>query len=144
MPSKTFTDVDLRRSGALLPVRVQPAGTMIPGVAGSPPESTVVALIDTGAARTCISPRVAGGLGLEPVDRTRVYTPGGEAVLPVYCVDLVPLIGAVEKERPHFAYLTVYGMRPHARGFDCLLGRDVLQAAHLSYDGRRERFTISF
>ena len=144
MPSKTIKNADLEASGALLPVRIQPAGTSIPGVTERPQVRTVLALIDTGARATCVSPRVASALGLERLGWRRVETVGGPAVLPIYGVALVPLVDATEEERPHFVYVTVFGMKLGDGRFDCLLGRDILAAARFEYDGRDDSYGISF
>lgn len=112
------------------------------GVEGS--DRTVLALIDTGAGSTCISMRVARGLGLHRVGEAEVRLASGTAILPIYNVDIVPLLSSIQAEDPRFVYLLVYGAELSPGNYDCLIGRDILQAGKFTYVGHPGAFTISF
>lgn len=105
------------------------------------PEAEVVALIDTGANRSAVSPGVAAVLGIAPVavaDLNRADI--AVADIPVYAVRI--LIPATEGV---FAPLDVFvgGVRPNTPGAEALIGTDILANFTLGYHGPAREFTLS-
>lgn len=92
----------------------------------NPPAITVNALIDTGASSCVITPKVADQLGLVHTGYQKVSSVQDEQDRPVYYGTIffqwgkgkqVPLVSCPLKN------------------FDCLIGRDILQHWHFTYNG---------
>ncbi|MEZ4395949.1 MAG: retroviral-like aspartic protease family protein [Candidatus Krumholzibacteriia bacterium] len=107
-----------------------------PAPGGPPPNAKFfAALIDTGATRTCISPKVAAEVGLVPTGAQPMASAAGPGVANTYIADLVLPFGPV-----------VFGLRnyplgefkpPEEQRVQILLGRDILCKGHftLGHDG---------
>ncbi|MBL8669036.1 MAG: hypothetical protein JNK11_00155 [Alphaproteobacteria bacterium] len=101
--------------------------------AGSP--VTVWALIDTGAAESCIDEALAGTLGLKLIDWSGMTGIGGPAEHPVYMAELrAPALAWSLKDR-------LYGVRIDGEP-PVILGRDFLASCVLIYDGPGGSITI--
>ncbi len=105
-----------------------------------PAPVSVMAMIDTGAAATVITPAVAAGLAIQPTGTSLMVTPSTHQPVSAlqYHVDLV---------LPN--NLTVHGVRAIAapllgQHIQCLIGRDVLSFAVLTYLGHANMFVLSF
>jgi len=90
------------------------------------PSVKVRALIDTGASITVITPRVAGRLGLVHTGFEKISSVQDEQEQPVY-YGFIAFPWGSGKEIPIVAC--------PLKHFDCLIGRDVLQHWHFSYNG---------
>jgi len=99
-----------------------------------------LAMIDTGASGTVVTPMVIQQLGLKPVGVTMMSTPSTTAPVQVSQFNLglsfpngvfVPSIIAIE------APLS-------GQHIQCLIGRDVLKHGVLTYIGYMNQFTVSF
>lgn len=104
-----------------------------------PPFQSVPALIDTGAAESCIDQSLADELVLPLVDR-RVYSgAGGRHELNVYlAVIVIPVLG-MNQSGLFGAVRLRDGGSPHR----VLLGRTLLRGTVMVYDGRSGRVTLS-
>jgi hypothetical protein len=140
-PSWT-TSSDLRATGPTIDIRVavpqQLERVLRRDGAPVPRPRRVSALVDTGAHSTVISPAVVRDLGLHPVDRVAVETTGQQrqhARYRVRCLfppnDFVVDLYAIELD------IT-------SRYIEGLVGRDVLAHADLVYEGRFNRWSLTF
>ncbi|MFH1539004.1 MAG: retroviral-like aspartic protease family protein [bacterium] len=97
------------------------------------PEMTVQALIDTGASCSIITPDVAKKLNLHHTGFQTIASVQGSQRFPVYS-GLMVFHWKAAKAVPLVACpLKVY---------ECLIGRDILQHWHLSYNGVNGTLTI--
>jgi hypothetical protein len=86
----TISPLFLKEHGFVIPVTVQ-----TPSILCAPPFSkplrtiTAMALLDTGASRTCISDIIATDLELDQVGFTQTTTAGGPIISPDYAVDIL-------------------------------------------------------
>lgn len=97
------------------------------------PTARVRALIDTGAASSIITPRIADDAGLIHTGYQRIASVQDEQVQPVY-FGLIGFSWGMAKETP----LTACPLK----NFDCLIGRDVLMHWYLTYDGANGTIVI--
>jgi predicted aspartyl protease len=143
---RTFssTSPDLFASGPVVQISVGPSREMINALAplGAVIRSpfTVTALIDTGAYSTVLNPETIARLGLKPVGVAPITTPSTTTAvmcnryhINVYFAEDVVVENIFAIEAP------MGGIPYH-----CLIGRDVLRAATLLYEGRVNRYTLSF
>jgi hypothetical protein len=143
LPSFTFSFADLVSSGPTLQVRIGPSRAFVEALgqfANATPPVTVAALVDTGAQTTVLSPDVAAQLGLKPVGAVQIITP--TTIQPVPCDQFhinVYFSPDVVVENILAAQAPLIG-----HGFQCLIGRDVLQKGMLVYIGNQNQFTLTF
>lgn len=127
------------RTGPLLSVGVAAANSLAAGVTTHNEPFIFRALIDTGAALTCLAPSVAATVGLQPIG-LRAMTSATHAVpVNVYLVDLAIAFG---NSNHIISCLQVMEFNPHHSPFQMLLGRDVLCRGvfTMSFDGH---YTLS-
>ena len=103
------------------------------------------AIIDTGADQSCIAAALARVLRLRPIDTKRILTPAGSPIEAQVYWALVAFPGSSMDARG----LGVLGAsladeRVLGEPIVMLIGRDLLQQAHLNYDGPRGVFTLVF
>lgn len=143
MPSFTFSFADLISSGPTLQVRIGPSRAFVEAVGefGSVAAPVaVMAMVDTGAQTTVLSPDVAAQLGLKPVGAVPIITP--TTTKPVQCDQFhvnVYFSPDVVVENVLAAQAPLIG-----HGFQCLIGRDVLAKGVLVYIGNENQFTLTF
>ena len=104
----------------------------------------VPALIDTGANASAVDPYIARILDLDPVDYAPLHTPSGAAAgeYPVYEIQLA---FAESEIRGDLGIVEVLGCESlSANGYLMLLGRDVLDLGHFTYDGPAGTFTLDY
>jgi len=101
---------------------------------------SVTALVDTGAQTTVLSPDVIAQLGLQPVGAVPIITPTTTDPVPcdlyhvnVYFSSDVIIENVLAAQAPLIGH-----------GFQCLIGRDVLQKGMLVYIGNQNQFTLTF
>jgi predicted aspartyl protease len=100
-----------------------------------------VAMVDTGASGTVLTPSVVAQLGLQPVGVSQMSTPSTTAPVQtrLFNVDItfalnnVSVTGVVATEAPL-----------GGQHIQCLIGRDILQHGVLVYIGYLNQFTLSF
>jgi predicted aspartyl protease len=105
----------------------------------------VRALIDTGASGTCVDPSVMTALALTPKGQIQMCTPSTGAVphtADQYDVSIFIPCGA----NPAFVRRTlgVACVELAAQGFHVLIGRDILRACLLTYNGTTGSFTLAY
>ena len=108
-------------------------------------DNFVQALVDTGATRTCISPRAVKTLGVSPIDKKDVHTAAGKVQKFVYQINAhVMLPHEQEEGEKHFHmknYILIDVMEADCPPrFDMLLGMDVIRQGSLHVSG--EHFTF--
>ena len=123
----------LQLRGPVLAVEAMPLN-----VEGGDPASGL-ALIDTGAAGTCIDDEVAASIGCPVVGTAQMASATHDAVeVPVYAVQLnVPSLSLIVTARRAFAAQ----LRP--QGLVALIGRDILKFWNFTYNGPAGTFGIS-
>ena len=129
------------RLGLLLPVGVLAPGSVNPNQPQLTGNLTLfLALIDTGATTTCISPAVAAQVGLKPSGMRPVVSATHNVPMNTYLVDLVFMFGQVANVRASVEVIE-FAADPSSP-FQMLLGRDVLCSGvfTMSHDGH---FTFS-
>ena len=132
----------LVQSGPLLPVTlmVSDSHRQILAQRGEPAPAAIngFALIDTGAGATCVDRATADGAGLPVIGKAMMHTAShAQHEVPVYSGKLsIPSFGDVELE---------YAMGANLDGQNliALIGRDVLQAAVLVYNGTDGTVSLS-
>ena len=127
--------------GPTLRVQVGFDGRFTPGSGMRPelPPDQYQALVDTGAAATCIDADLAARLGLPVVNQQRVASPLGAGNLYIHLAQLI-LPGMDSPFYGEFlgAHLAA-GRQPHS----ILIGRDFLRHFIMSYNGITGAVTIA-
>ena len=90
------------------------------------------ALIDTGAAISCIDDTVASGLGINPTGQTNSGGMAGPSVRNSYSAKLTLLAG---NQRWQFESTRVIGVNIVNQGLIALIGRDFLSRGMMVYSG---------
>ena len=142
MPSFTVQSPALARFGPCCQVDITPSSQtkeVLKQQGKAAPSISVTALIDTGASGTAVSKKVVKGLILVARGVTTISTPSSDAhPTNMYDIDLyLPNKVGVRNVPVIEATLT-------AQNIDCLIGRDILRAGVLIYNGYTNSFTLSF
>ena len=112
-----------------------------------PPPEIGFALIDTGAASSCVNQPVLAKLGLNPIGQTQVGTAGGPQQRSVYTARFE--FPGFPLPSMNFTRLIGVDLSSQFMGGDptkpivALIGRDVLQRAVFIYNGSAGSFTIA-
>lgn len=138
--------------GAIVFIVVTLSGTDLLGLESKgeePPLSQrILALVDTGANRTCLHPMVLRALGLLPTGMVEVSTPlTGAAPDTRGRYEVALMIPSRLQGQPPLvvdALEVVSAELPPAFGVDALLGRDVLEKCLLVYHGPERRYTLAY
>lgn len=103
-----------------------------------------MALVDTGASRTCIAPSVVSDLGLSSVGKASVRTADGETVKDLYDVHVLVQLRPTDPSNPAaglagelVANLRVVDFEPSTSPYQALIGLDILRRGMLvlTHDG---------
>lgn len=144
MPSFTCDIANLVTAGPVVEVFIGPTKALVDAMRTrkmpAPSPSRVMAMIDTGASCTVISPSVAGIMGLQPVDVARMSTPSTQQ-------PMVANLYNVSIEFPNRVVASdVLAVEAPLVGqpIQCLIGRDILSQGVLVYIGYTNQFTLSF
>lgn len=97
------------------------------------PQIPVKALIDTGAGLSVITPEIAARLKLVQTGFRKITSVQDEQNRPVYYCTFIFPWGRIKE-------LSIAACP--IKGIDCLIGRDVLQHWHLTYNGKDGMITI--
>ena len=128
--------------GPLTNIALMPVGTAPSAPTASPVNisQTFIALIDTGATTTCITPAVAQLAGLQPIGRRPMISATHETDVNVYLADIFVPFGNLVYSIPGLQVMEF--ATPPGSPFQMLLGRDVICSGvlTLSFDGA---FTFS-
>jgi hypothetical protein len=95
-----------------------------------PPDRKLIALIDTGASRSCIDDPIANELGLIARDVVQVQTPSGSSRQYVYDLGF-----AMPGLQTTIIPITAIGANLTNQPYDALIGRDILKSCTLIYNG---------
>ena len=146
MPGFTFARPNLHVDGPLVDLTIRAPQLMVQALvaAGQPaPQALVqaVAMIDTGATSSVITPAVAQALGLQPVNVVPARGAVGHAAVPanVYNVDIVFPGNNVIVPNAAVLELPLAGQNIQA-----LIGRDILRHGTLIYMGYANLYSLSF
>jgi len=134
--SRSYSRTDLRRTGPKITVTISHPQKSIAFAERSHVQLkkpyTVTALIDTGAARTVISPELASTCGLQQTGEARIASAG-------HVTDRPEFVGAInfpDDGLQGFDPISLVACPLPKQEVACLLGRDVLERWSLTYDGR--------
>ncbi|MFQ6017874.1 MAG: hypothetical protein ACE5KF_06730 [Kiloniellaceae bacterium] len=102
------------------------------------------ALVDTGAAISCISPRIAQEVGLQPIGKRQMVSATHIADVNTYLADVLlpfgdpntPTLTAVSQS------MTLMEFQPSQAPYQALMGRDIICSGFLSVAGYDKRFTF--
>ncbi len=101
------------------------------------PTKTGFALIDTGASNTCIDEQAAEELGLPVIDVGSMHSASHEKhPCNIYPVQITTQVAILNSQRTMGANLAPQGLL-------VLIGRDVLSACSIFYNGPAGQFTLS-
>ena len=100
--------------------------------------TTTKALWDTGATGTCISDAVVNTLNLKPISYTKMHTPSGESIKPMYLVDLILRNDVRVKD------LKVLGSDIGDQGLDVLIGMDIICRGDFAVSNHNGKTVFSF
>ena len=107
----------------------------------------ISAVIDTGASISGFDPRVFVELEIPPVDVIPVWTPSTPPEKPHECelfdISLSLVAGGQLHPFPDLVVMNADCWLPN-EGIEALLGRDILDRCHFSYDGPSRTFTLAF
>lgn len=141
----------LALKGPVLPVRVR-LPDVVAKLRNADPSVTGIAMVDTGATRSCISKKAAEALALKPVGTITIGGVGGAKehslvrVTFEFVQQLQPTIGLAEPPvmQPviRIADAEVVEVDIDNQGIMMLIGRDVLAASALTYDGPTGEWTL--
>jgi hypothetical protein len=135
-------------AGAFVAIRIMQSPELIQALtdAGLSPSAptTILALLDTGASISALDPNLTRQLGLQERGFTQIHTPStGPAVAPCREFDAMVVLGMGEGE-PLTLTISVIEAEFASQGFLGLIGRDILNAGVLTYDGPAGVFTFSW
>jgi len=121
-------------AGIILSLACLPPGTWVPGT--NPTPQFFAALLDTGASSTCVSPKVAQTLGIQPIGLLPMSSASHVNVpTNTYLLDVGLVFGGAIFWQPDTQVLE---FQPTAGSpYEMLLGRDIIcqGALAISFDG---------
>jgi hypothetical protein len=133
-----FLVLDVGPMGPLIQVGVSVRSNYAQAGLGGAPRS-YNALIDTGASRSAISPKVVGELRLEFVDSVPVERVGANIFADLYAVR-IKLAHHLQPGR--WYELEAVEVAPASPGVDVLIGRDLLENTTLLYDDSNGKLVV--
>jgi predicted aspartyl protease len=135
---------DLAASGPSIQIAIGPSRELIAAFAPfgtelSPP-MPAAAIIDTGAHTTVLSPELVARLHIQPVGTAPICTPSTTSAL--MCNRYHVNVYFAED----FVVENVFAIEAPMGGvpYQCLIGRDILRLATFVYNGRENRFELTF
>lgn len=134
---------NLRRSGPTVQIRIEPIldlQELLQSEGENVPFVNLTALVDTGASATTIRSSALHGLSLDPVSTVFFSTPSTEEPQ----IRFQYLVRVVLTEKIAFDRLRVVEAPLGGQDVQCLIGRDILENAVLTYDGPKNRFALTF
>jgi hypothetical protein len=142
MPVITARVSDLKDVGPIIDLHVTPSRAALEAIKAtdqkSPAPVSISALIDTGASVSALKTGVARDLGLHPVGVQYINTPTSQNV-PCYTYFVRFVFGVL----PLYFEGVVIETPLAGQSIDCLIGRDILAAGLLVYNGVDNSFSFS-
>lgn len=108
-----------------------------------PPPQPGVALIDTGASRTCVELTVLSGLGINPIGITNVGTAGGTTPCQLFPARLSFPALSMTVDFGSVISVNLQGQTVDGNPIIALIGRDVLSRGLFIYSGNGGFFTLA-
>ncbi len=139
MPVFSYTSPNLEQNGAIIDVNLYPSLPVIQDLQSKKlavPTKRLIGLIDTGASCCAFDSPIAKELGLIVRDKQTVLTPSGESDHFLY--DIVIFLGSSGDFIPTQAFGTNFQKQP----FDIIIGRDVLKACTLVFNGWNNSYDL--
>lgn len=144
MPSFSAQIQNLVQAGPIVEILVGPSQQLRQVIASTgqslPAPVRAVAMIDTGASGTVLSPSIIQALGIQPVGVIQMSTPSTQQPITAHQYDVsmsfpngVTVAQTLATEAPL-----------GGQHIQCLIGRDILQHGVLVYIGYLNQFTLSF
>lgn len=132
----------LRQNGALVEVAISVPASYAAQLQSQgkpvPPTQTVKGLVDTGASISTVSDAVSSAAGLQQVGSVPIGGVGGMSEKPIYAASF-----ALPKYGVKVDPIEVGGVSIPIPGVDILVGRDILKALHLDYEGPQGAFQLT-
>jgi Aspartyl protease len=140
--------VQLMNDGPFMPVVVSVPSVLATAIAaqGQPVPAPVagIALIDTGATRTCVDTRVIQSLGIQQISAVSVHTANGPTLVGTYPAKfLFPTFSGLEIEFSSVLSATLSGQLIQNQPLIVLIGRDFLMSGILNYHGTTGSFSLA-
>jgi hypothetical protein len=144
MPSFTTQIQNMVQVGPLAEIFVGPSQLYTQAMAKKgkavPRPVKAVAMVDTGASGTVVTPGLVKQLGLAPVGASRMSTPSTTDAVDVAVYD----VGLAFPNGVSIASVQAIEAPLGGQPIQCLIGRDVLKHGVLTYIGYINQFTLSF
>jgi len=144
MPSFTNQIANMVQVGPIVEISVGPSLSYAQAMAKKglsvPQPVKAVAMIDTGASGTVITPSVTQQLGLSPVGLSKMSTPSTTTAVTAAVFNL----GLTFPNGVSVASIMALEAPLGGQHIQCLIGRDVLQHGVLTYIGYINQYTLSF
>jgi predicted aspartyl protease len=146
MPSLTWTEADLARSGPLVEVSIGPPSVLARALTEISSDIQLAlpirttALVDTGAEFTVINQALIDRLEIPEIDTVFIAVP--TLAEPIECLKYV--VDLNFSEDVTLADVVVISAPMKHQKHTCLVGRNVLRHALLTYMGHINQFTLSF
>jgi len=132
----------LRKNGALVEVTISVPAAYAAQLQSQgkpvPPAQTVKGLVDTGASISTVSDAVSSAAGLQQVGSVPIGGVGGMSEKPIFAASF-----ALPKYGVKVDPIEVGGVSIPMPGVDILVGRDILKALHLDYEGPEGVFQLT-
>lgn len=133
----------LRETGAIIDVTIGIPEALADQLSAQgqnvPPPQTVKGMVDTGASISTVSDAVAAAAGLQQIGSVPIGGVGGTSERPIVSASfMLPDYGNLTVDPLQVAVVTV-----PAPGFEILIGRDLLKALHLDYQGPAGLFNLT-
>jgi predicted aspartyl protease len=139
MPVYSYKSPNLEKDGSIIEVSIYPSlpvGQDLRSKNLPVPSKRLKGLIDTGASCTAFNSPIASELGLLVRDKQKVLTPAGQTEQ--YLYDIVIFLGGSKI----LMTLQALGADLKNQPYEILLGRDVLKACTLIYNGWDDSYDI--
>jgi hypothetical protein len=131
---------DMTQDGPTMQVRIGPSQLLSQVNPHTPSSFLTLAMLDTGASHTVVSSSIVHSLGLNPTGQGTVQTPSTTSPFPVYFFDVSLVFpGNIVLKTWRVVEAPLQG-----QAIECLIGRDILERAILTYIGPANQFTLSF
>lgn len=109
-----------------------------------PAPSTGVALIDTGASKTCVDETILANLGINPIGLVSVGTAAGSVQRTIFPARLTFPEFKLVVDLSQVIAVDLQGQTIQKTQIIGLVGRDILRFCQFTYDGHGGFFTLAF